>query len=343
MRMPLNQQPIRLLTRREFLAKASSLGVASLLGLPRDGHAEPPPETTRIRFVRSPAICTAPQYLAEDFLRLEGFSEIKYVERTEPSLTRTLVAGQADFTILTAPETLPEIEEGLPIVLLAGVHAGCWELFGHEQIRAVRDLKGKAVATRGPGTTEHMFISSILAYVGIDPRTEIRWVTARTIPETMQVFIDGKADAFLAFPPQPQELRAKKVGRVILNTAQDRPWSQYFCCLIAANRTFLQEHPAATKRALRAILKAVDICAQDPGRAARYLGTKGYEQRYALALEVFEGVQYDRWRQSDPEDTVRFHALRLHDVGMIKADPRKIIAQGTDWRFLNELKKELKA
>ena len=45
----------------------------------------------------------------------------------------------------------------------------------------------------------------------------------------------------------------------------------------------------------------------------------------------------------DPEDTLRFYALRLHEVGMIKKSPKQIIAQGTDWRFLRELKKELKA
>ena len=339
----MNQERMQEFTRREFLARASALGAAPLLALPTLGHAEPPPETTRIRFVRSPAICTAPQYLAEDLLRLEGFTEIDYVERSAPALAKALVAQQADLCMLTPPETLPDIEEGLPIVLIAGVHAGCWELFGHEHIRAVRDLKGKTIATRGVGSTEHMFISSILAYVGIDPRSDVRWLTAVTIPETMQLFMDGKADAFLAFPPQPQELRAHNVGHVILNTAEDRPWSQYFCCMTAANRTFVREHPVATKRALRAILKAVDICAQDPQRAASYLRAKGYERRYALALEVFEGVRYDRWRQADPEDTVRFHALRLHEVGLVKADPRKLIAQGTDWRFLNEIKKELKA
>ena len=53
-------------------------------------------------------------------------------------------------------------------------------------------------------------------------------------------------------------------------------------------------------------------------------------------------VPYGKWREYDPEDTVRFYALRLHEAGMIKSSPQKIIAQGTDWRFLNELKKELK-
>ena len=70
---------------------------------------------------------------------------------------------------------------------------------------------------------------------------------------------------------------------------------------------------------------------------------KGFIADYDLALETFKGVRYDAWRTYDPADTLRFHALRLHEVGMIKNTPQEIIAQGTDWRFLNQLKEELKA
>jgi len=54
-------------------------------------------------------------------------------------------------------------------------------------------------------------------------------------------------------------------------------------------------------------------------------------------------VPYDRWREYDPEDSLRFYALRLHEVGMIKSSPSRILAEGTDWRSLSELKRELKA
>ena len=91
------------------------------------------------------------------------------------------------------------------------------------------------------------------------------------------------------------------------------------------------------------MLKAADICADNPERAARFLATKGYEPRYELALEILRGLPYRGWREVPPEDTLRFHALRLHEVGMIKTTPNKLIAQGTDWRFLNALRKELKA
>ena len=70
----------------------------------------------------------------------------------------------------------------------------------------------------------------------------------------MRLLAEGKIDAFLGFPPDPQELRARKTGHVVVDSGVDRPWSQYFCCMVGANREFVQKHPVAAKRALRAIL-----------------------------------------------------------------------------------------
>jgi NitT/TauT family transport system substrate-binding protein len=140
----------------------------------------------------------------------------------------------------------------------------------------------------------------------------------------------------------PQELRAKGIGHVVVNSGVDRPWSQYFCCMVVGHREFVRQHPVAAKRALRAILKATDVCALEPDRVARSLVDKGLVENYDYALQTMQEVPYNRWREYDPEDTVRFYALRLHEIGLIKSTPQKLIAQGTDWRFFNELKKELK-
>ena len=113
--------------------------------------------------------------------------------------------------------------------------------------------------------------------------------------------------------------------------------------MVAGNREFVRKYPAATKRVLRTYLKAADICANDPERAARYMVDKGYMKEFKYALEIVTELPYRRWREAEPEDTVRFYALRLQETGIIKSSPQKIITQGTDWRFLNELKKELKA
>ena len=146
----------------------------------------------------------------------------------------------------------------------------------------------------------------------------------------------------LAFAPQPLELRRRKVGHVIVNTAEDRPWSQYFCCMPAVNRTWARKHPVATKRVLRAILKATDFCVSDRTVVARRMIDRGFALDYDYALQTLNDVPYNKWRDYDPEDTIRYFSLRLREVGMIKSAPNKIIAQGTDWRFFNELKRELK-
>ena len=130
---------------------------------------------------------------------------------------------------------------------------------------------------------------------------------------------------------------------MILNSATDRPWSQYFCCLLGGDREYVRKYPVATKRVLRAILKAADLCASDPARAARSLVDRAFTARYDYALQSVSELPYDKWREYDPEDTLRFYALRLHDAGLIKSSPNKSIAESTDWSFLNELRRELKA
>jgi NitT/TauT family transport system substrate-binding protein len=69
---------------------------------------------------------------------------------------------------------------------------------------------------------------------------------------------------------------------------------------------------------------------------------RGYAQDVDLVVQTMRDMPYARWRELDAENTVRFYALRLREAGMIKSSPQKILAQGTDWRFVNELKREMK-
>jgi NitT/TauT family transport system substrate-binding protein len=323
--------------RRDFLAKLSVAGAAGILG-PRGALADDgPPEITTIRLPLDPTICVAPQQIADALLRAEGFTDIRYVP---PSPVAGVARGEIDFQFHTAPWVVSSLAAGQPITVLAGVHVGCYELFVHEPIRSIGDLKGKRVGI--PRSSGHMLLATMVAHVGLDPHTDIDWITTSS-GDFMDTFAKGEVDAFLGFPPEPQELRARGIGRVILNTATDMPWSQYFCCMTFGNREFIRSHPLATKRYLRAMLKAADVCAAEPERAAQQLVDAGYTDRYDYALQTLNEVPYDRWREYDPEDTLRFYALRLHEGHMISKSPNALIADGTDWRFLNELKRELKA
>jgi len=329
--------------RRKFLARVSTVGAASLLApYHRSEAAGAQLETTRIRFAHYPAICTAPQYLAEAMLRLEGFTDVQFLPLGTREAPYYVAEGKGDMTIWTTPALIPNVDAGDPIVMLAGIHAGCYELVANESVRTIRDLKGKTVAIQYFGGGDHVLLSSMLAYVGMNPQKDVKWIAGAHVGDAMNIFVEGKADAFFGFAQQPAELRAKNIGHVIINTSQDKPWSQYFCCMLAANKEFVNRHPVATKRVLRAILKAIDLCAAEPALVARFLSDQLYETRYAIGLEVTKSVIYTRWREANPEDTLRFLALRLHEVGMIKSTPQEIIARGSDWRFLNELKRELK-
>ncbi len=229
------------------------------------------------------------------------------------------------------------------VVVLAGVHGGCYQLFGNERVHAIRDIRGKTAAVHYLGGGDHVMLATMAAQVGINPEREITWISGGEMSDSIYLFEQGKADMFIGFAQEPAELRARKIGHVIVDTAYDRPWSQYFCCMVVANRKFAERNPIAIKRVLRAFLKAADICATQPERAARFLAERLYEPRYSIGLEVMKNALFGRWREANPEDTLRFHALRLHEVGMIKSNPDALIAQTVDWRFLNELKRELKA
>jgi NitT/TauT family transport system substrate-binding protein len=338
-----------LLSRRQFLRGLAGLGLSTaglvLLGGCASQPAAPDVakqalETTTIRLHKPPSICVAPQYMAEDLLKGEGFTTVKYVDNPSNNVLEPISTGLVDIGMQFSGPNIISLDAGKSLTVLAGIHVGCFVLFGTEQVNSIGDLKGKTVSITTLGGPEHVFLSSMLAYVGLNPTLDVNWMT-RPGPEAHQLLADGKIDALLAFPPAAQELQARRIGHMVVNSMVDKPWSQYFCCMVVGRQEFVQNNPVATKRALRAILRATDRVALQPERAAQFLVDKTYTKNYDYALKAMQEIPYNTWREYDPADTLRFFALRLHDAGLVKRSPDELIAKGTDWRFLNELKKEL--
>ena len=326
--------------RRDFITLVG--GAPVILGLKSESAAaEPPPETTRIRIHEAPITCFAPAYIAEELLKTEGFTDVQYIKTPlNEGPTKALAEGKIDITQNDTAGHLMELDVGAPVVVLGGIHTGCWELFVNDSVRTLRDLKGKSVAAP-ERSSRQAFVAGLATFVGLNPSKDITSINHES-GKSMQLFAEGKIDAFMGFAPEPQEMRAKKIGRVLIDFGKDRPWSQYFCCMAAANRDFTRKYPVATKRALRAMLKATDLCVSQPERAARLMTDRGVADKYEYVLQSVKEIGF-QWRQYESEDTVRFWALRLWEAGIIKSSPNKIIAQGTDWRFFNELKRELKS
>ncbi|MEQ1956583.1 ABC transporter substrate-binding protein [Mesorhizobium yinganensis] len=330
-------------SRRSFLAAAAAVGAAGLLGTSARARAEAPPETTSVRLPAFPKVsdCMSPIFIAKALLQAEGFTNVSLVtEGTGPDSSDWIEHGELDFDWNYPPAHIKSIAKGVPITVLSGLHVGCLELIANDRVQSIPDLKGKRAGIDDFNGNTYLLLMMIAAYVGLDPASDVEWIS---VTDPVDAFAEGRIDAFLGTAPVPQIMRERNLGHVILKTSVDRPWAYYYCCMLAGTNEFVERYPVATKRTLRALLKAVDFCLADPEAAAAAVVAGGLGSRDDYVRQAFGSeILYDKWRQYDPEDTLRFYALRLQETGIVKANPQDIIASSTNWRFLDELKRELK-
>jgi NitT/TauT family transport system substrate-binding protein len=303
--------------------------------------ADGPLETTSIRlYSLPPANCIAAMYMAEPFLQEEGFTDVQYPPYTPKDVFAAFADGKIDFGVAYPAIVTPWIADGLPLTILGGIHLGCWEVVATRDIKTMRDFKGKTVSVVGPQFTDGIFMAMTLANVGLDWNKDVTVVN--NLPaDSAQLLAAGEIDGIVALPPFSTDLRAKGIGHVVLDSIVDPPWSNYYCCSPVANRDWIEQHPVAAKRALRAMLKGADVVAKDPEGVARHMVDRQLTSSFDYTCELLKKMPYDVWRDFDPVDSIRFYALRLKEAGIIKAAPDEILERGTDFRYFQQLRKEL--
>src|SRR5215470_1891753 len=161
--------------RRDFITLLG--GAAVILGLKSESAvAEPPLETTRIRIHDAAITCFAPVFIAEELLKAEGFTDVQYVKTPlNEGPTKALAEGKIDITQNDTAGHLMELDVGAPVVVLGGIHTGCWELFANDSVRTLRDLKGKTVAAP-ERSSRQAFVAGLATYVGLNPSKDITWI-----------------------------------------------------------------------------------------------------------------------------------------------------------------------
>ena len=334
-------------TRRKLLGRTAAAAGAGMLGLGiESARAEPPPETTSIRLSYDhsvPILCYSPILIAEQFLRLEGFTEVKYAGYDGAYTdAQILTENRADIGANLGSDLVVAIDKGAPVVALAGLHVGCSEIFAQTRVKSIRDLAGRRLLATTPGVYEHIVLSSLIAFVGLDVSRDVEWVWEPDYNKWPDRFAQDHIDVMAAFPPMTFMLREMNVGHVILNTTLDDPWRNFFCCMVMGRSEFVRRNPVATKRAIRAIVKANQLCDQDREGTAKRLVELGVTDRKDFARRALDEVPFGAWRDFDPSDTLRFFSLRLREAGMIKSSPRQVLDQGTNFSFLDEVRRELK-
>ncbi len=349
------------LSRRDLLRAAgmgfTAAGAAALVGCGDDDKSpatlpdvgsEPPPEVTRIRMPAwdGSSLCLGPLLLATDFLPEEGLTPEWVSYLPSDSWAKLIDDGTFHLAQDFAASTIVGAASAPNLTILAGVHSGCVELFAREGINSPGDLAGKKVAVPFGDTAtspDYAFMLTLMNSIGLPAQRSVASYDADRLPTLLQ---NGQVDAVLAYPPGAENLRGLKGVRVILSTVDDRPWSSYYCCVLFANSQFARKNPVATKRAMRAVLKGVDLLSREPERAAKRLVelasplTPGSPLDYDVTLRWVKHLPYGLWRSMNPEDSLRFYALRLREAGEITRTPDEVI-KSADWRFLNQLKREV--
>ncbi len=166
--------------RRDVLGGLTAAGATALAGFrPGPAAAEAPPETTTIRIGGWGGTCAASTQFAEDLLRAEGFADVKYLrpEGTGAVRERAVGAGILDFVEGFAGTAITKIDRGKGVLVLAGTHVGCFELFVHDSVRTPRDLKGKRIAVTELGTGRHIFFATLVRSIGLDIERDVTLVT----------------------------------------------------------------------------------------------------------------------------------------------------------------------
>lgn len=301
-----------------------------------------PPETTTVRLAGG-GLCDPAFWTAGDYLREEGFTEAKILSPSIGAVARR----EADVGIGYTQWILTNVDAGIPIVALAGTHTGCGEVWTKPGISSVADLRGKTIAVNSTEITDvfYGFWAAVLAYVGIDPRRDVNFVVYDATNSPLELFLQGRSDAILALAQSVPILRSsdRNRGKLLVSNHDDKPWSQYYCCQLVANRDWVRTNPNAAKRVTRAVLRANDRVAKDPAAAARATLEQGLIAGATLDLAVatFKNCTFE-WREIDAEESLRFSALQLSGLKLVKAAPQKLVAQTSGYGYVAELKKELK-
>src|SRR5215831_9486208 len=163
-------------TRRRFLATLSLAAAGGLLRPSYPLAAEEKLETTAIRLYKIANVCVAPQFVAMELLRAEGFTDIQYIDTPAGELSQAIGHGKVDFGLDYAASLVSSMDAGEPITVLAGMMVGCVEVFANDRVRNLTDLKGRSVGVPAVGATPHKLLALMAAHVGLDPRRDIRWV-----------------------------------------------------------------------------------------------------------------------------------------------------------------------
>lgn len=250
---------------------------------------------TKVKVCYIGLTCEPPIYVAYEkgFFKEEGL-DVELVKSDWDSMRDGLGLGRFDATHHLIMYLLKPIDEGLDVKLTGGIHSGCLRIQAgvNSGITQVADLKGKRIGISHMGAPPFLFASRVLAAHGMDPKTDVEWITFP--PDAVELALDrGQVDAVANAEPIGTILLAHEKAHKVVDQGLDLPYSEEFCCVTAVNGKFARENPKAAAAVTRAMLKGAKWVAANKTAAANLAVEKGYlASTPELNVQAIRDIRY---------------------------------------------------
>lgn len=260
--------------------------------------------------------CTAGPTVADDLgyyeeagLTSEGFKGTSYTE--------ALGTQQATVAVGHIATMLVPITNGVDLTFVGGAHIGCKSLYvlADSEYDTTEDLKGTKVSVpNGIGASDYNITCLLLDADGINPQTDLE-LTQVSSDACVAAMERGEISAALLSDTFAYAMM--KDGKLkCIRSLLDEDFADESCCVIAMNRTFVQDNPVHAKKIVQAVQKAHSWMRENPEEATELLLERGwnggdYEMNVMINNSLQFGVDQDFTGNSLRDVTERYVRLGL--------------------------------
>lgn len=227
------------------------------------------------------ALCHAPLQIAMEkgFLDDEGI-KWERVDFGKADIQAALGAGTIDCGFGLVGKFIQPIDNGLNMVITAGMHTGCTKLLVKKDsgIKSVSDLKGKKIGVSSLAGSEAVTAKRLLFSNGFDisaDSSDIEFLVYSTTDQPIALQ-NGAVDAICTMDPVATQAEKEYDLLPLMDTAKTEPYASEYCCVTFVSTELAEKHPDVAAKFTDACLKASAWVAANPEEAAKIQVEKEY-------------------------------------------------------------------
>lgn len=268
------------------------------------------------------ALCHAPLQVAMEKGYLDE-AGIKWerVDFGKGDIQAALGAGTIDCGFGLIGKFVQPIDNGLNMVITAGMHTGCTKLLVKKDsgINTVADLKGKKIGVSSLAGSEAVTAKRLLYSNGFDisaDSSDIEFLVYSTVDQPIALQ-NGAVDAICTPDPIATQAELEYDLLPLLDTAKTEPYASEYCCVTFVSNELAEKHPDIAAKFTDACLKASAWVAANPDETAQLQVDKNYVSGDPAAnAEILKSYEFIPSVQGGYDALVNV-AGELKEIGML--------------------------